>query len=299
MVLAVGILFLSAGTLLTEKQESPELTDKRINLAMRAIGHQLLLHTGDSTSRVLPVKQMNVSIFQLEFQSPFAFVPDSLIAIVHRNIISSQLPEHYLVNVLNCKKNIEVVYGYEILRGSTANVPCTGRTQAVGCYVIQIVFPERESMAASSQPYVWLAALSAMALVAFVGSGLRRKEGKDVKADLPATTTATTGNEEPFISLGKYAFYDAHRKLKSEDESIELSDKESRLLKIFALHPNQTIDRDRLLKEVWEDDGVFVGRSLDVFVSKLRKKLQHDRSLRIANVHGKGYKLETGIEDMA
>ncbi len=295
-VLAVGVLFLSAGTLLTEKQDSPELTDARINLAMRSIGHQLLLNVGDFSSRVLPVKQINPYTFQLSFESRFAFVPDSLIAIVHRNITSAHLPQHYLVSVLNCQKDIEVVYGYEMLERSREKIACLGRTQAIGCYNIQIMFPDRDSMKASSKPYVWLAALSAMILVTFVGSSLRKKEKKEGKTDSPIiTTSTTTTHEDPFISLGKYAFYDAHRRLKSEDESIELSDKESRLLKIFALHPNQTIDRERLLKEVWEDDGVFVGRSLDVFVSKLRKRLQNDASLRLVNVHGKGYKLETNI----
>jgi DNA-binding winged helix-turn-helix (wHTH) protein len=73
---------------------------------------------------------------------------------------------------------------------------------------------------------------------------------------------------------------------------IELSDEESRLLEIFATQQNQLIERDRLLKEVWEDDGVFTARSLDVFVSKLRKKLKGDPSIQITNVYGKGYKLE-------
>lgn len=300
-VLAVGVLFLSAGTLLTEKQDSPELTNTRINLAMRSIGHQLLLHAGDSSSRVLPVKQINAFTFQLSFQSRFAFVSDSLIAIVHRNITSAHLPQHYLVNVLNCHKGIEVVYGYEMLERNTEKIACMGREQVAGCYIIQIMFPDRDLVKASSKPYVWMAALSAMVLVAFVGSGLRRKVKKEVTPDSPIITASalSTSNEEPFISLGKFAFYDAHRRLKSENETMELSDKESRLLKIFALHPNQTIDRERLLKEVWEDDGVFVGRSLDVFVSKLRKRLQNDTSLRLVNVHGKGYKLETNISALA
>ncbi len=60
----------------------------------------------------------------------------------------------------------------------------------------------------------------------------------------------------------------------------------------MAANQNQAMERDQLLKEVWEDDGVFVGRSLDVFISKLRKKLLHDAGIRIINIHGKGYKLE-------
>ena len=68
--------------------------------------------------------------------------------------------------------------------------------------------------------------------------------------------------------------------------------KEAKLLSIFATRQNDLISREELLKKVWEDDGVFTGRSLDMFISKLRKKLKNDPCVQITNVHGKGYKLE-------
>jgi DNA-binding response OmpR family regulator len=58
------------------------------------------------------------------------------------------------------------------------------------------------------------------------------------------------------------------------------------------LSPNQTIARTRLQKEIWEDEGIIVGRSLDMFISKLRKKLEFDPNIKITVVRGKGYKLE-------
>jgi DNA-binding response OmpR family regulator len=67
---------------------------------------------------------------------------------------------------------------------------------------------------------------------------------------------------------------------------------ETRVLRIFALSPNETIERSRLQKEIWEDEGVIVGRSLDMFISKLRKKLEPDPNIRIAVIRGKGSKLE-------
>jgi hypothetical protein len=73
---------------------------------------------------------------------------------------------------------------------------------------------------------------------------------------------------------------------------ISLSKKECELLAIFVAHPNQIIKREDLMKQVWEDNGVFVGRSLDTYISKLRKKLQTDESIKLTNVHGVGYKLE-------
>ena len=72
------------------------------------------------------------------------------------------------------------------------------------------------------------------------------------------------------------------------------SSKEAKLLSIFSVNLNEVIDRNRLQKEVWEDEGVIVGRSLDVFISKLRKKFEKDPAVKLVNIHGKGYKLEVG-----
>ncbi len=94
------------------------------------------------------------------------------------------------------------------------------------------------------------------------------------------------------VLIGTYSFSLSNQLLISDLETIELSDKEAKLLSIFAAQPNQLISREELLKKVWEDDGVFTGRSLDMFISKLRKKFKNDASVQITNVHGKGYKLE-------
>ncbi len=80
--------------------------------------------------------------------------------------------------------------------------------------------------------------------------------------------------------------------LKTREDAIELTTKENQVLKILASNLNETLSRDQLQKEVWEDEGIFVGRSLDVFIFKLRKKLEVDPGIRIVNVHGKGYKLD-------
>lgn len=71
-----------------------------------------------------------------------------------------------------------------------------------------------------------------------------------------------------------------------------LTYREAKLLQLFAAHPNQVLERDFILKSVWEDEGIMVGRSVDVFVSRLRKMLREDPGLRLAAVHGVGYRLE-------
>ena len=92
--------------------------------------------------------------------------------------------------------------------------------------------------------------------------------------------------------IGSFYFYPEQNKLVKEEKEIALSKKECELLALFVAHPNQIIKRDELTKRVWEDNGVFVGRSLDTYISKLRKKLKSDTSIKLTNVHGVGYKLE-------
>jgi len=71
-----------------------------------------------------------------------------------------------------------------------------------------------------------------------------------------------------------------------------LTYKESKLLQMFFRHSGKLIERDVFLKTIWEDDGFFVARSMDVFVSKLRKYLSNDHDLRIENIRGVGYILK-------
>ncbi|RZJ68594.1 MAG: helix-turn-helix domain-containing protein, partial [Flavobacterium sp.] len=73
------------------------------------------------------------------------------------------------------------------------------------------------------------------------------------------------------------------------DKTVLLTRTETRLLLIFALSPNEVIERSRLQKEIWEDEGVVVGRSLDMFISKLRKKLELDPNVSIVVIRGRGY----------
>jgi hypothetical protein len=279
-----SVIALSAGTLTVE--DSHDFLEKRAILVMREIGHQVLQRSGDFTSRVLPVKKIDENTFQLEFQSKFAFMPDTLAKVVHERLSSAQLPLDYMVNVYNCVSP-EIVFGYEVKSKGNDVLACMGRPQAKDCYRIQIQFTGNYQ--AAKPMNIWWAfglILAGGTLFSLFNKNFFKKKGD-------AESVNTTIEEEFFVGLGKYAFYPDRALLKQGEEQIELSDKEAKLLGIFAANQNQVIERDRLLKEVWEDEGVFVvGRSLDVFVSKLRKKLQGDETIRITSIHGKGYKLE-------
>ena len=82
-----------------------------------------------------------------------------------------------------------------------------------------------------------------------------------------------------------------HQKLIFGGESVHLTTKENELLRLFCERPNKILEREIALKQVWNNDSYFTARSMDVFISKLRKYLKQDEKLAIVNVHGVGYKL--------
>ena len=273
LLLAVGIL--SAISFM--RQGETNFSEKHLIIVLRNIGHQLLLKAGDSTSSVLPIKKINEKTFQIEFQQPFVFVHDTLMNLVDKNLKTNHLPTEYIVNVLNCN-NKAMIFGYEVSAKTNNIFPCTGRTQGVGCYVIQIEFLTEPSTNYYLF-FLWLIPLS------LAGYWLR-------KTILENKKTIQLPENESFIKIGVFSFFENKQLLKYKTAFIELSEKEAKLLKIFAENKNQLLDRERLLKAIWEDEGtIVVGRSLDVLVSKLRKKLLQDDALKIINIHGKGYKM--------
>jgi hypothetical protein len=93
-------------------------------------------------------------------------------------------------------------------------------------------------------------------------------------------------------ALGKFLFDVKDQRLLLGSEVISLTDKECKVLELLHNNFGELIPRETLMQKIWINEGVITGRSLDVFVSKLRKKLSSDPELRITNLHGKGYKLE-------
>ena len=104
-----------------------------------------------------------------------------------------------------------------------------------------------------------------------------------------------TGNHEEVaesqFSIGKYNFDYTTQIITWEGQTQKLSTKEAELLRLLCLKKNTVLTREEALLTIWHDDNYFNGRSMDVFLSKLRKYLREDQSVEIINVHGKGYKL--------
>lgn len=92
------------------------------------------------------------------------------------------------------------------------------------------------------------------------------------------------------LQLGGYQFNYANLSLAIEEETRQLTQKEADLLQLFAVSPNVVLKRATILERLWGENDYFMGRSLDVFISRLRKYLQKDQQLKIENIHGVGFK---------
>src|ERR1044072_8076611 len=251
----------------------------RREVLLRRIGHEILLQSGDSTSRVLPVKKITKNEYQISFENAFTFQPGSLVNTTQRLLAKDPLASDYVVNVLNCA-NAGVAYGYAISKNKKDDiVACSGRRQPIACYMINVKF-KPTGIITTKNGYL----LGSLTVLAFVGFIFLRS----VKPQKALPDSQHTG----IFTLGSMSFDAETRKLMINGKTIDLTRTETRVLRIFALSPNEAIERSRLQKEIWGDEGVIVGRSLDMFISKLRKKLEDDPTIRIVVIRGKGYKLE-------
>ncbi len=99
-------------------------------------------------------------------------------------------------------------------------------------------------------------------------------------------------NQSTFYQLGQYSFDAKLRLIKKEDSQQKLSPKEAELLQMLCENKNELLPREAALKKIWGDDGYFTARSMDVYVTKLRKYLADDPSIEIKNIHGSGFLLK-------
>ncbi|HOX83506.1 MAG TPA: winged helix-turn-helix domain-containing protein [Chryseolinea sp.] len=271
------------------KHSDRDLQAKQVNLIIRDIGHRLLLQSGDVTSRVLPVTETKEGTFRLILENEFVFNHDSLMVMTQELFPKNQFPSGYTVTVLNCRK-ADIVYGFQVNNSSPSILPCSGRSESSGCYLIEFTFPDFYE----NYPYTHLVYSGMLLLL-----GVTLLVGRFGKTLTPTPLqnqdhTITQEHASELLALGEFLFDVKGQRLVKGGEVISLTDKECKILELLNHSFGELITRETLMQKIWIDEGVITGRSLDMFVSKLRKKLSSDPQLKITNVHGKGYKLEDG-----
>jgi len=114
-----------------------------------------------------------------------------------------------------------------------------------------------------------------------------------IQAVLRRTGIGNTVNDFTQFEIGRYSFDSTTRILQHKKTEQKLTGKESELLRLLCQNMNQILERKTALIEIWGQDDYFSGRSMDVFISKLRKYLEKDQTVQILSIHGKGFRLIT------
>lgn len=261
--------------------------EEKTNLALRRTGHRLLLASGDSTSRIPAVKKLGANSYVIQLNRPFDY--DKLPPLLQESLDIHGIKSNYDVAVVDCKTN-ELQLGYNFMDYSKSKeVACIGREQLMGCYNLKITFASSANPPSSTNPVWWTLGLGLVLVGVSYGVWSRKK------TMLPPTTQ--TPHEQPIDNPARLTFGSSSMDLENQllytpNSQHNLTYREAKLLHLFIKNQNQLLEREFILKSVWEDEGIIVGRSIDVFVSRLRKLLQEDASLKIAAVHGVGYRLE-------
>lgn len=259
----------------TQKQFS-----EKVNLALRRTAHFMLKSAGDSTSQIQPVKSFEPNVFVIQMESSLNY--DLLPKLLSESFEIHEINQKYDVSVLNCKDGeLELGYNsYDFLKNN--EVPCGGRRQAKGCYNLKISFAN--PVEKTNPKPIWLVSTLGVLLIGFVV--WKRRKPTDKKAEVIEKTTNTDK-----LTFADSSFSFINQVLETPEKQHDLTYREAKLLNLFLINQNQLLERDYILKSVWEDEGIVVGRSLDVFVSRLRKMLQSDAKVQITTIHGVGYKL--------
>ncbi|WP_459213089.1 winged helix-turn-helix domain-containing protein [Aquimarina rhabdastrellae] len=272
--------------------------EQHIKVAMRMIGHELLLAAKDSTSRILPITQKSMNTYEISFDTEFQFRPEIIVKTIDHVIQTTQIANHYIVELEDCMSK-EIVYSYEIATVTKKDIiPCLTREMPKACYQILLTIldnekrteelvstmkssPRKTTTISNQGNRYWEYTIVGVTLVVcLIGSGFWIKKKKRVEK-----------NEIYKITIGAYEFDKQNMKLQYKDQHTELTSKETDLLVLLHSSVNKTVEREVLLKEVWGDEGDYIGRTLDVYISKLRKKLANDTTIKIINIRGVGYKL--------
>ena len=286
-ILAIGLFAGLSG----KKEKTQTYFPEKVNLALRRTAHHLLAQSGDSTSLIPPVIQgIEPGSWIIRLERPFEYL--ALPGLLQESFDLHGITTEYDVMLLNCE-NDELLLGYNKRDFTEQNdPPCGTREQNGHCYNIQVTFAGTANQSSSMGWLLWTTLPAMFALGYFLYRNLKKQpdpavppESQDEKA------------KSPVIMLGHSVLDAANQSLTVAGVRHELTYREAKLLQLFFRHPNQLLERDFILQNVWADEGILVGRSVDMFVSRLRKLLRTDDSLRIATVHGVGYRLELVMSD--
>ena len=257
--------------------------EKQTKIMLRTIGHEFLLELGDSTSLVRPIEKVD-GRYVIQFERTFSFEPDVLNSVVYKVLQENNTEEGYIVEIEECETS-KVVHSFKVnLLKNDSTIACRGRKLPKTCYAFYFTtinptekLSELTPTQVGGQTYLYLIILLLLfGVIAFFI--IKKKQSSNTDK----------------ITIGQFYFDQKNMTLNLKAQSIELSAKESDLLLLLFNNESKTLERGYILNQIWGDEGDYVGRTLDVFISKLRKKIAADPNLKIINVRGVGYRFTLG-----
>lgn len=271
----------------TAPQKELKLYEDKINLALRRTGHHLLKSVGDSNTEIPPVERVGDKTWRLQLNHNFHYT--SLPAMLHQSMKQYGIDVPYEVAVKRCD-NKKIQLGYHLNDYLKAGVvPCQDRSETMNCQFIEVSFTTNAATTRSPWFYMW-ALLTPFAYFLWTRFQKRQTNKRTIPSAIPVEMVAV--DREPLLQFGAFKLDFTGQKLLFGEIIYSLTYREAKLLHLFVTHANQILERSVIIEKVWADEGVLVGRSVDMFVSRLRKMLKEDPTVQIVAVHGIGYRLE-------
>jgi len=257
------------------------LQDQKIHLALRRTAHLLLLESKDTSSQIVPAEKLADYIWQLNFPKSFNY--DRLPTILQSSFDLHDINDQYNVAVLSCDSN-ELVLGYHFLDFvQNKNVPCLGRQMTVDCYTLRVTFLPAQMVTSFGMYTPILFGFIGLILLLLLYQLWYKPRNRAFKQE---------NYHFDWIHFSASKLDVTNQILLCNDKKHTLTYREAKLLHLFVQNSNQVIERDYIVDNVWADEGVIVSRSVDVFVSRLRKILRDDSAIQLLSVHGIGYRME-------
>jgi len=248
--------------------------ETKTELALRAIGDGLLRLHNDFNTPVPPIHQNDSRTLQLGFVSAIGIHPDSLVTLTLKHL-NEKIAQKYTVGVRDTHVD-EIVYLFEVDHSNGHNISCLGRVLPIANYVIEVQINEDKwaSVLQANTPALTTASI-ALLLLFFGGAFFMKKK-------------PLQHNANEVVWNGLQLDLDLNT-IKTNHVNIQLTTKETQILAMLFRHTGNLVSRESFLQQIWLKDGVVTNRSLDMYISRLRKKMKVFSNVQIVNQHGKGY----------
>ncbi|MEO0584397.1 MAG: winged helix-turn-helix domain-containing protein [Bacteroidota bacterium] len=251
--------------------------EQRTHLAVRSIGDELLKSNDDFRTPVPPVQQIDLETYGLTFDQPIEIDPDKLVGLSLK-FLHAKIAGKSIVNVYEVDAE-EMVYGFEIDHLEEKNIPCLGRILPASHYRIEFSFFDDTGIQVLYANIPGISAASASLFFVCLGFLFWQKKG-------------SLSHNEQIIQWNGIALDTTYNQVTQGVHEISLTEKETQILAILFKYGGNLVSREHFIEEIWLKEGVVTERSLDMYISRLRKKTAPLADIQIVNQHGKGYYLK-------